>query len=78
LTDLDPTLAWQILAPGMRVAAALRTRGVRCQGVNLFLADGEAAGQEIFHAHLHVFPRFASDGFGQSELFCLTIACRPR
>jgi histidine triad (HIT) family protein len=30
----------------------------------LFLADGEAAGQEVFHAHLHVFPRFAGDGFG--------------
>jgi histidine triad (HIT) family protein len=48
----------------MRVAAALRACGVRCEGVNLFLADGEAAGQEIFHAHLHVFPRFAGDGFG--------------
>jgi histidine triad (HIT) family protein len=48
----------------MRVAAALRKCGVRCQGVNLFFADGEAAGQEIFHAHLHVFPRFAGDGFG--------------
>lgn len=48
----------------MRVAAALRKCGVRCQGVNLFLADGEAAGQEIFHSHLHVFPRFAGDGFG--------------
>jgi histidine triad (HIT) family protein len=49
---------------GMRVAAALRTCGVRCEGVNLFLADGEAAGQEVFHVHLHVFPRFAGDGFG--------------
>jgi hypothetical protein len=47
-----------------RVAAALRTCGVRCEGVNLFLADGEAAGQEVFHAHLHVFPRYAGDGFG--------------
>ena len=64
LADLDPELAGQILATGMRVAAALRTCGVRCEGVNLFLADGEAAGQEIFHAHLHVFPRFAGDGFG--------------
>ncbi len=36
----------------------------RCEGVNLFLADGVAAGQEIFHAHLHVFPRFEGDGFG--------------
>ena len=49
---------------GMRVAAALRTCGVRCEGVNLFLADREAAGQEVFHAHLHVFPRFRGDGFG--------------
>jgi histidine triad (HIT) family protein len=32
--------------------------------VNLFLADGEAAGQDVFHAHLHVFPRHAGDGFG--------------
>ena len=22
------------------------------------------AGQEVFHAHLHVFPRYAGDGFG--------------
>ena len=64
LADLDPALAGQILAMGMRVAEALRRCGVRCEGVNLFLADGEAAGQEIFHAHIHVFPRFAGDGFG--------------
>jgi diadenosine tetraphosphate (Ap4A) HIT family hydrolase len=31
--------------------------------VNVFLADGEAAFQEIFHFHLHVFPRFTGDGF---------------
>ena len=32
-------------------------------GRGLFLADGEAAGQEVFHTHLHVLPRFAGDGF---------------
>ena len=64
LADLDPKLAGFMFAMGMRVAVALRTCGVRCEGVNLFVADGEAAGQEIFHAHLHVFPRFAGDGFG--------------
>ncbi|MFE7708121.1 HIT family protein [Streptomyces sp. NPDC057486] len=29
----------------------------------MFLADGEAAFQEVFHVHLHVFPRFADGGF---------------
>lgn len=46
-----------------RLAAALVESGLRCEGVNFFLADGTAAGQEVFHVHMHVFPRFAEDGF---------------
>jgi histidine triad (HIT) family protein len=64
LGDLDPADGGRVFAVGQRVAAALRVSGLRCEGVNLFLADGTAAGQEVFHAHLHVFPRFAGDGFG--------------
>lgn len=30
----------------------------------MFLADGEAAMQEVFHVHLHVIPRVSGDGFG--------------
>ena len=30
---------------------------------NLHLADGTAAGQVVMHAHLHVVPRGAEDGF---------------
>lgn len=48
----------------MVVAEGLRRSGVKCEGVSLFLADGEAAFQEIFHVHLHVIPRFRGDGFG--------------
>jgi len=33
------------------------------RGLNLFLADGEAASQLVPHVHLHVIPRFAGDGF---------------
>jgi histidine triad (HIT) family protein len=64
LGDLEPALGGHIFAMGMRVAAALRMCGVRCEGVNLLLADGEAAGQEVFHVHLHVVPRVPGDGFG--------------
>jgi histidine triad (HIT) family protein len=46
-----------------RLGRALRLSGLRCEGVNLFLAHGEAAFQEVFHVHLHVFPRFKGDPF---------------
>ncbi|MFP4555065.1 MAG: HIT family protein [Actinomycetota bacterium] len=46
-----------------RLAAGLRLSGLRCEGVNLFYADGEAAGQEVFHSHLHVIPRYDGDPF---------------
>jgi diadenosine tetraphosphate (Ap4A) HIT family hydrolase len=46
-----------------RLARALRRSGPRCEGVNLFLADGEAAFQEVFQVHPHVFPRFRGDPF---------------
>ena len=47
----------------MHIAEAVRRSGVKCEGVNLFLADGEAAFQDVFHVHLHVIPRFKGDDF---------------
>ena len=64
LADLDPPTAGRLMREAQRIAAAIRSSGVRCEGTNLFLADGEAAMQEVFHVHLHVFPRYAGDGFG--------------
>ncbi|HLZ68293.1 MAG TPA: HIT family protein [Dehalococcoidia bacterium] len=62
--EMDEETGGRLFQASMRMAAALRASGLRCEGVNWFLADGEAAFQEIFHVHLHVFPRFAGDGFG--------------
>jgi histidine triad (HIT) family protein len=76
LAELDTETGGHLFGVGQRVAAALRAvastgpadelpgSGLRCEGVNFFLADGEAAFQEVFHVHLHVFPRFRGDGFG--------------
>jgi histidine triad (HIT) family protein len=64
LADLEPETGARMFQVAQRLAAGLRASGVRCEGVNLFLADGEAAMQEVFHVHLHVFPRYAGDGFG--------------
>ncbi len=64
LADLEPLIAGQLMRVAQRIAAAIRSSDVRCEGINLFLADGEAAMQEVFHVHLHVIPRFTGDGFG--------------
>ena len=64
LAELDARVGGDIFHLAMRVADGLRHSGVRCEGVNLFLADGKVAGQEVFHVHLHVIPRFEGDGFG--------------
>jgi histidine triad (HIT) family protein len=63
LAELDGEVGAQLFRVAQRIAAALRDSGVKCEGVNISLADGEAAGQEVFHVHLHVFPRYAGDGF---------------
>ncbi|HEX8228982.1 MAG TPA: HIT family protein [Chloroflexia bacterium] len=63
LSDMDEETGAQLFRVGMRVQEAIRRSDIKCEGINLFLADGEAAGQEVFHVHLHVFPRFAGDTF---------------
>lgn len=61
LAEMAPADGERVFATAQRLAAALRRSGLRCEGVNLFLADGAVAGQEVLHAHLHVVPRFAGD-----------------
>jgi len=64
LAELDEELGVCMFRIAQRMAGALRHSGLTCEGVNFFLADGAVAGQEVFHVHLHVFPRYAGDGFG--------------
>lgn len=63
LADLKQEEGVEMFRMAQRLAAALHRIGVKCEGVNFFLADGAAAGQEVFHVHLHVFPRYERDGF---------------
>lgn len=44
-----------------KVAKGLKD-AVRCDGLNVGMNNGRAAGQVVFHAHFHVIPRFLSDG----------------
>jgi histidine triad (HIT) family protein len=63
LEDLDGATSAHVWSVGHDMARALRRSSFRCEGINVFLCDGEAASQTVFHFHLHVIPRFAGDGW---------------
>jgi len=64
LAEMEPETGGVLFRTGMRLGAALRRSGLNCEGINLYVADRATAGQEVFHVHLHVLPRFPRDGFG--------------
>lgn len=63
LVDLDAEDGARMFQVAQELAQALRDSSIPAEGINLFLADGEVALQEVFHAHLHVLPRTRGDGF---------------
>lgn len=64
LCEVPPDVLSRLIAAAQRVVEGFNNTDLACEGANLFLADGEAAGQEVPHVHLHVFPRVVGDGFG--------------
>jgi histidine triad (HIT) family protein len=63
LDDLPQEAAQDFFQVSQHLAGAVRASGVQCDGINIYLADGKAAGQEIAHIQLHIIPRFENDGF---------------
>lgn len=64
IEDLPNGATGPILEAAREVSRALRTSGIRCEAVSLYLANGREAGQEVFHTHMHVIPRWRGDGLG--------------
>lgn len=63
LADLDKNTGKHLFSIRQRTAESIRQSGIKCEGINLFLADGEAAFQEIFRLHMHIFPWNKGDSF---------------
>lgn len=49
------------------IARAIRRTELRAEGFNFIMNAGRAAGQTVFHAHLHVVPRYAGDSGGHGD-----------
>lgn len=60
LEDIDEEAFTAMFAAARRVALALEA-ALDADGVSLFHSSGAAAGQDVFHAHVHVLPRHDDD-----------------
>ena len=44
-----------------QIAEAIKRTDLKMEGFQLQMSTGKAAGQAVFHAHMHVIPRFAAE-----------------
>ncbi len=48
--------------PIVRKIALAVKEATGCDGINILQNNGTAAGQSVFHLHIHIIPRFEGDG----------------
>jgi len=63
VTDMPKSLAGEVFQTVHRVSGALESV-YQLNGFNVVQANGVAAGQEVFHAHIHIIPRYGDDTLG--------------
>jgi histidine triad (HIT) family protein len=62
MCDVPPKVAMHLFDVSMRLAPIIRDVS-GCGDMNLVVNSGEAAGQNVFHYHVHLIPRRNDDGF---------------
>jgi len=63
MSEVNETVAMRTFRVARKLSSVVRTT-LGAAGVNLFVADGETAFQDVPHFHVHVIPRYPNDGFG--------------
>ena len=58
--ELPDDLAAKAIVLAKNIAATLK-EGLNADGVNIVQNNGEAAGQTVFHFHMHIIPRYKGD-----------------
>ena len=63
LFELDDAVAAKALVAAKKVAAKMKA-ALGADGFNLVQNNGGAAGQTVFHFHMHLIPRYTNDKAG--------------
>lgn len=61
LLDIPENTLKDMIIAAKKIGRSLR-KALKADGFNLGMNNFTAAGQEVFHAHFHVIPRFENDG----------------
>ena len=61
LPELDTAVAEKVMPLAAKIGTALQ-KALGCDGFNVLQNNGTAAGQSVFHFHVHVIPRCDHDG----------------
>ena len=61
LTELSDAQLLATARTTQRVATAIQ-QALQSDGINIIQNNGTAAGQEVFHYHVHIIPRWNNDG----------------
>lgn len=60
--EADDEYLAKALPLAKKVASVIKEE-FKCDGVNIQQNNGTAAGQTVFHLHIHIIPRYDSDNF---------------
>lgn len=60
LFELPDETAARVLVLAKQIAQKLKD-GLHADGINVIQNNGEAAGQTVFHFHVHLIPRYSGD-----------------
>ncbi|MDF2803965.1 MAG: hypothetical protein K0S61_3868 [Anaerocolumna sp.] len=58
--ELEEDTAGRIFIIAKKIADLLKEE-LNCDGINILQNNGKAAGQTVFHFHIHVIPRYDKD-----------------
>ncbi len=63
ILDMPEDISKDIYTVTSKVAKAIK-KAFNADGVNVMQFNEKAAGQEVFHSHIHIIPRYENDNLG--------------
>lgn len=70
--DIPDNLGSDFFRATRRLAHAMRN-AFGCEGISTRQHNGPAGDQDVWHFHLHVFPRYSNDGLHQGQKVLYTL-----